>query len=236
MSTAVLIPARLDSKRLPRKLLLEKNGKPLLVHCYEALKPVNPWGIPIDRPHATVLTPDKEIVEVCKKYKIPVLLTPNCARNGTELVKYFASNPNSYDKYINVQADTILENGSHLISKIEFQLQEHEIVTPYYSNYDEKEILAPNTGKCVVQENTALYVSRKAIPVQATTPYYCHVGVYGVQRDALLELPSVCDKTLEEENLEMLAWMTQFNIRMLWTDKPGISINSQEDYNQWLKE
>ena len=46
MTSQIIIPARLASTRLPRKLLLAETGKPLIQHTYEsALRATLPAGI-----------------------------------------------------------------------------------------------------------------------------------------------------------------------------------------------
>ena len=57
----LIIPARLSSKRLPRKVLLKINNKTILEHVYEkCTKAVN-------KENVYVATPDKKIKKLCIK-------------------------------------------------------------------------------------------------------------------------------------------------------------------------
>ena len=100
----IVIPARLESTRLPRKLLLELHGKPVI---YWTVKRVVEAGLA----DIIVATDSTEIKAVCEVYGFPVELTSNDWINGTERVYEIASQYcDQYDLFMNVQGDEPLLN------------------------------------------------------------------------------------------------------------------------------
>lgn len=100
----IVIPARLESERLSRKLLLELHGKPVI---YWTVKRVVDAGLA----DVIVATDSDEIETVCEVYGFPVERTSNQCINGTERVYEIASRYcDRYDLFMNVQGDEPLLN------------------------------------------------------------------------------------------------------------------------------
>ena len=78
LRSQIVIPARLASTRLPRKLLLMETGKPLIQHTYEAAQKAR-------RPGRVCVAADcEEIAKVVRGFGGQVFLTsPSCA-SGTD--------------------------------------------------------------------------------------------------------------------------------------------------------
>src|SRR5262249_20807923 len=95
----VVIPARLASTRLPRKLLLSETGKPLLQHTYEAAaRARRPSGLLVAADH-------EEIAAAVRSFGGAVRLTsPTCA-SGTDRVAEVARDLDDADIVVNVQGD-----------------------------------------------------------------------------------------------------------------------------------
>ncbi|MFM9069138.1 MAG: cytidylyltransferase domain-containing protein, partial [Planctomycetota bacterium] len=80
MISYIVIPARLASTRLPRKLLLRETGKTVLQHTYEAARrAVRPAGIIVAADHAEIAA------EVARFGGRVVMTSPECA-SGTDRV------------------------------------------------------------------------------------------------------------------------------------------------------
>ena len=79
----VVIPARLDSQRLPRKLLLSETGKPLIQHVYESVA---------ETFETYVATPDREIGDAVSSFggQRPLLLG-NTEKEQTGWLRLWAS-------------------------------------------------------------------------------------------------------------------------------------------------
>ena len=75
----IIVPARLESTRLPRKPLADLAGKPLIVRVAENLKPLIERGA-----KAIVATDSAEVREVCIKEGINAHLTSPLHASGTD--------------------------------------------------------------------------------------------------------------------------------------------------------
>ena len=97
--SCVVIPARLESSRLPRKLLLCETGKSVLQHTYEsASKASRPNGIFVATDHADIAT------EVAR-FGGTVVMTDPAAASGTDRVAEVAESLHKVDIVVNVQGD-----------------------------------------------------------------------------------------------------------------------------------
>ncbi len=99
LRTMIVIPARLDSSRLPRKLLLRETGKSVLQHTYESASQA--------RCHSGVCVAAdcEEIAAEVRAFGGNVKLTnPDCA-SGTDRVAAFVRDLADVDVVVNVQGD-----------------------------------------------------------------------------------------------------------------------------------
>ena len=74
MEAVGIIPARYGSSRLPGKPLMDINGKPMIQHVYERAKKAE------NLQKIWVATDSMEILRVCEKQQIPVILTKDTHR------------------------------------------------------------------------------------------------------------------------------------------------------------
>src|SRR5204863_4338636 len=102
-----VIPARLQSTRLPRKVLRELAGKPLIVHVYEAARRAPDLG------NLLVATDSQEVVDACAKYGIPTMMTSAEHPSGTDRIWEVAQS-RAADVYVNVQGDEPLLTPEHI--------------------------------------------------------------------------------------------------------------------------
>src|SRR5262245_32141335 len=95
----LVIPARLASTRLPRKLLLAETGQPLIQHTYEAArKATRAAGLVVAADH-------EEIAAAVRGFGGQVVMTsPDCA-SGTDRVAEVARQMSDVDVFVNVQGD-----------------------------------------------------------------------------------------------------------------------------------
>ena len=95
----IIIPARLASTRLPRKLLLAETGKPLIQHTYEAARrATRPAGV-------CVATDHQEIFDAVRAFGGEVYMTSPQAASGTDRVAEVARRMPGVDIIVNVQGD-----------------------------------------------------------------------------------------------------------------------------------
>ena len=235
----IVIPARLNSTRLPRKMLLNTTGKSLLQHTYEgATQAEKPSGV-------TVATDHMEIAaEVARFGGDYVMTSPDCA-SGTDRVAEVARQMPDVDIFVNVQGDEPEMLGEDVDAVIQLleddpQAPMATLATPIRSR-DKLESAA--CVKVVFDASgRALYFSRSQIPavrdwddalLTAQPPHFFqHLGIYAYRRDFLLSLASLPRCAKEQlESLEQLRVLHHgHSIAVGVTHNVSVGIDTPEDY------
>ena len=236
--TIIIIPARLGSTRLPRKLLLDLHGKPVLARTIAQAKKTTQ----IDQ--IFVATDSLEIARICQMEGVSYVMTRTECPNGTQRIAE-AMKDIKAKRIINIQGDEPFIDPS-LVDNIALELQtQHCHVVSAMSRIERWEnFVDTNTIKVVCdQQNCAMYFSRSPIPflrdetipnqgeIPLETKLFAHIGVYGFSSDALLRYGNYQATPIEaQEKLEQLR-MLYFGekIKMLHHHKPSIGINTQRD-------
>ncbi len=240
----VVIPARLASTRLPRKLLLAETGKPLIQHTYEAARrATRPFDL-------CVATDSDEIVRVVRGFGGKAVMTgPNLA-SGTDRVAEVARDLVDIDIVVNVQGDEP-ELSGEAIDEVVGLLESDPtaamatLATPIR---DRGKLDDPACVKVVFDAaGKAMYFSRAAIPharewrdeLLADEPprFFQHLGLYAYRRDFLLSLAKLPRSPLEQlENLEQLRVLESGQtILVSVVDEPSIGIDTPEDYREFVR-
>ena len=239
----VVIPARLASTRLPRKLLLAETGKPLLQHTYEAaLKAKKPSGICIAADH-------DEIAQAVRIFGGEVRMTsPDCA-SGTDRVAEVARHLDDVDILVNVQGDEPELPGESIDRVVELLEADPTTVMATLATpiRDKERLHDPSCVKVVFNERgRALYFSRSPIPhartwhddlLTAEVPnFYLHIGLYAYRRDFLLRLADLPRTPLEKlENLEQLRVLEHGHaIAVGVVHEPTVGIDTPDDYRAFV--
>lgn len=205
----VLIPCRLDSTRLPNKPLIQVAGKPSIRWVVEAAEKS---GYPY-----TLLTDSWDIVDAARPQAHKII--NSCCINGTERCSIGAENINA-NYFIIVAGDELLTQGSH-IQRFE-RMQQYPVSTlvalnPIYS-------FVTVAGKRIIN------IGR--LPNYNETIQYEGLGVYGYQRDTLLQyktLPILYkEQTDGIELLRMIEWGYEVGYDII-EDRLGHSLNNKED-------
>lgn len=243
MHSTIVIPARLASTRLPRKLLLAETGKPLIQHTYEAAaKAARPSGL-------MVAADCEEIAMVVRSFGGHVQLTsPNCA-SGTDRVAEIAHTLEHVDILVNVQGDEPEVSADAIDLAIELLERNPTAVmstlaTPIRSK---GKLIDPACVKVVFDQfQRAIYFSRAPIPfardwddswLTASPPnYFQHIGLYAYRRDFLLQLAELPRPAMERiENLEQLRVLHSGNTILVGViEEPTIGIDTPEDYQAFV--
>ena len=185
----VVIPARLDSTRLPRKPLADIGGKPMVVRVAEQAKKSLAQSV-------IVATDSTEIQAACDQHRIECLLTSPNHPTGTDRLAEVAQllKLPSNALVVNVQGDEPLI-PPELINEVANTLADHHecaISTVAVPIQDDAEIQNPNVVKVVLNRSgEALYFSRASIPFVRDTEntknisYLRHLGIYAYRADFL---------------------------------------------------
>lgn len=234
MKAIAVIPARLASTRLPRKMLREIGGKPLIGVVYEAVR---------SAPHLSdviVATDSEEIMAVCLAHGWNSRMTSTEHRSGTERV-HEISGREAADLYLNVQGDEPLVRAEHIASLLQVmenpQAQVGTLMTPAST----ADIRNPNAVKVVVDlHNRALYFSRATIPFDrdhAQPRYYKHLGLYAYRKRALDTFVTLPESSLEKsERLEQLRFLENgIPIFAAVTPFDSVGVDTEEDLQRVIK-
>ena len=252
----IVVPGRLESKRLPNKLLLEINGKSIIKRVLEkCLEASNNKNI-------VFCTDEKKLIKEAEKLNIKSFITDKSCSSGSEriasiIIKLIRLANNLPDEEKEIEKDmiknTLIVNvqgdqpfiDPYLIKKMISYCFEKEnlplLTTPIYKLKTE-EIHNPNIVKTLVnRKNRAIYFSRSAIPhVRGVKKenwhkhhtYYGHVGIYAYRADMLLNWFSLGFSDLENsEKLEQLKLIDSgYYYDTFLVEENHISIDTEKQY------
>jgi 3-deoxy-manno-octulosonate cytidylyltransferase (CMP-KDO synthetase) len=234
MKAIAVIPARLASTRLARKMLREIAGKPLIGVVYEAVR-----SSPL-LAEVIVATDSEEIAEVCRSHQWSVRMTSATHRSGTERV-HEISNLVSADVYINVQGDEPLARAEQVATLLGVMKNSEVQVGTLMTACAEADIPNPNAVKVVADANgRALYFSRATIPFDrdGTHPrYFKHLGFYAYRKAALDRFVSLPESSLEKsERLEQLRFLENgMPIFVGETPYDSVGVDTEEDMQRVIE-
>ena len=232
MTVSALIPARLNSSRLEKKLIKDLDGIPIIVRTYKNIVSTNLFK------EVIVVTDADEIVEILKKHNIKFLKSLKSHNTGTDRIAEFSDKFNS-DIIVNVQGDEPFISKDDLIKIInEFKCDSNNLVNVVslmikLSNIDE--INNPNNVKVVVDNNNdSILFSRSIIPFDRDDlkpNYYKHIGVYAFRTLYLKKFAKYDQTPLEKaEMIEALRIVEHGEkIRMIEIFKEHVSIDTIDD-------
>jgi 3-deoxy-manno-octulosonate cytidylyltransferase (CMP-KDO synthetase) len=218
MTTAVLIPARLNSSRFPRKMLAELNEYPLIKHVYDQC-----WLAGYE---TYVLTDSREIADILPSKR--VIMTREDHQNGTSRCMEVIDEVLQYDRYINVQGD-MPDITPEIIRTVELELQ-HSDVSTAYTPMDFNLRSDPNSVKMIHSRGRAHWFCRASLMYGDH-----HLGIYGYNREAKA-MYNTSTKFPEEdiENLEQLRWIQNgIKLGVVEVEFSGIEINTPKDLQRW---
>ena len=231
MRVVAVIPARLASTRLPRKMLREVGGQPLIGRVYEAVRSSPQLADVI------VATDSDEIIAVCRQNGWNERLTSAAHRSGTERVHEIAQSV-AADIYLNVQGDEPLTRSEHIAALIEVMedpaVQVGTLMTPAAT----ADIENPNAVKVVTDSaGRALYFSRATIPYNrdgGKPEYFKHLGFYAYRKPALDRFVALPESSLERsERLEQLRFLENgIPIYVAQTPHDTVGVDTEEDLHR----
>ncbi len=243
MRSAIVIPARYGSTRLPGKPLLRSTGKFLIQHVYEQALQAR------RSTHVIVATDDSRIVAAVESFGGTAVLTRKEHPSGTDRVAEVAQKLD-VDIIVNLQGDEPLIDPNYLDRVVELlqhdpQAQLATLAVPISST---EVYRSPNCVKVVTDDTgRALYFSRSPIPMvrdgepnfRTDAPRFLHhLGLYAYRRTALLQLaqlPVHPLETLEKlEQLRALAAGWRIQVGVVAHGSPGV--DTLDDYERFVRD
>ena len=240
MTTCIaIIPARLDSTRLPGKVLLDIGGMSILERVYRQVQKSKE----IDR--IIIATDDVKVEKHAISFGAEVEMTFKSHRSGTERCAQVSRNFWHGDVIINVQADEPFIDPA-VIDLLALKMKEDDwlqIASLKTRISDPTQIKDENTVKIVHDRvGRALYFSRAALPHISShhsikTDYFKHIGIYAYRNKVLQEIVSLKQSTLEQvEQLEQLRWLENgYQIQLFDATSDSMSIDTAEDLEKARK-
>jgi 3-deoxy-manno-octulosonate cytidylyltransferase (CMP-KDO synthetase) len=230
LRTLGVIPARLASTRLPRKVLHEIAGKPLLAWVVEAARACPQLD------QVIVAADSEEVVELCHRLGFPVQLTSPDLPSGTDRVHAVAQ-LHAADVYVNIQGDEPLLRPEHIAALLRPFARDQVDVSTLKVLCTPENIANPNAVKVVTAaDGRALYFSRATIPYHrdAAGPvpqYWKHIGLYAYRKSALSRFVTLPASSLERaERLEQLRFLENgLSIYVEPTEHDTIGVDTEAD-------
>ena len=214
----IVVPARMGSKRFPGKPLAEIAGISMLRRTAHV-------AACIDMADFVIATDHNEIMEHCRAYKLPVVMTDSNLASGSDraLVAAKAFKPNA-EVIVNLQGDAPFTDPAHIKAVVQRLFEDTvDIATPAIAltwdaldDLREAKKTTPFSGTTVIENSgRAVWFSKNIIPAirdedglrktETLSPVLRHVGLYGFRRHALERFTQLPQSHYEKlEGLEQL--------------------------------
>jgi len=213
MRSIVAVPARLESTRLPRKVLADIGGKAMLQRVLESCAMAK---LPAE---VVLCTDSTELLEISTAWGFRAIMTAPTCTSGTDRIASVAEQIDA-DIVVNVQGDQPFIDPNvidEIISEFKIRQPIPQVLTPIF-RLTQEQLHNANTVKALLNSaGDALYFSRSAIPHQRDVApehwvehaaYWGHVGLYAYRHEVLTRWPSLALSELEElEKLEQLRFI-----------------------------
>tara|TARA_B100001564_G_scaffold107067_1_gene88688 strand:- start:491 stop:1216 length:726 start_codon:yes stop_codon:yes gene_type:complete len=202
----IIIPARLESSRLPNKPLAQIADLPMIVHVMNR-------AVESKCGDVIVATPNQEIFDIISTHNGIAVMTKFSHESGSDrifeaLEKY--DQDEKYEKIINLQGDLPAINPS-LINQTFNLLEENldaDISTLCSPIFDNKEFENPNIVKAYIKNPSKPTYADDFVRMPGSYNYdklYHHLGIYGYKRSSLKKFISTNQSAREKDyKLEQL--------------------------------
>lgn len=235
MKVAIVIPARLQSTRLPRKLLLDIAGKSVLQRTYEqTLKSTRATAV-------VIATDSMEIANAACAFGAETIMTRGDHQSGTERIAEAAASI-AADMIVNIQGDEPEIDAVHIDALIETHAAAGVFAStlacpfPEYLDpanpaavkaiFGERFLGAPNSYR-------AIYFTRAPAPYprDGGGEFHLHIGAYAFGREALMRFAAAPPGRLERieklEQLRILEMGETMAVRIV--DRAARGVDTEDD-------
>lgn len=227
MSRRVLlvIPARLASTRLPRKMLLRETGKYLVQHVHERALLVR------NADQVVVATDDPEIASAVDGFGgVAILTSPHHPSGSDRVAEVARQRPASL--VVNLQGDEPEIDPEDVARLIDAMAPEDEMGTLVFEGLTEDEQRSPAVVKAIVERGFAVDFRRDPTPGAVR-----HVGIYAYRPDFLERFTKLAPTPREKERRleQMRALDHGVRIRAARAFHPGRGIDTPGDYSAFVR-
>jgi 3-deoxy-manno-octulosonate cytidylyltransferase (CMP-KDO synthetase) len=236
---AGIIPARLNSTRLSRKVLRVIAGRPMVEWVWLAATASGLMDFVV------VATDSDEVAWACRERGIPAALTSSACPSGSDRVREVARVIEA-EIYVNIQGDEPTLTPEFFPPMIALLDRPEVDIATLAVRCQPCDINNPNAVKVVTDlKGRALYFSRAAIPFDRDgslgrepvldsagfTGYRKHLGIYAYRKAALEKFAGLPPSALEQvERLEQLRMLENgMNLYVAEAPRDTIGVDTQED-------
>ena len=229
----IVIPARIDSSRLERKLLIDVHGLPMIEHVRRrALK--NSSKIPV-----VVASGDIEILRVVERFGGDAIETTKAHENGLSRVGE-ASAQLKWDRYIILQGDEILTRPvdlDHFIGQ-NSKPDGKQVINAVSSIESETELGDDSIIKCITStDDSILFIFRRNPMISDITTQLKLIkkicGLFGITNSALQQVLSKQNTPVaSNESIEQLKFLEMgipLGFCVLESDFPSVNLKKDLD-------
>ena len=235
--TAIIIPARYNSKRLQGKPLIKVCDKPIIQWVWERAIQVKS----ADR--VIIATDNQQIYDCAKSFGAEVEMTSENHKCGSDRIVEVVEKYPDIEYIINLQGDEPMINTDCVEEVIRLIKEDKnaDISTLLAELNEDDDLDDPNMVKCVKDINGyAMYFSRSKIPYERNigiAKFYKHIGIYGYKRESLFKMTKFPQPEIEQaESLEQLrALYNGMKIKTAVVKYNSIGIDTIEDLNSFKK-
>lgn len=249
MRTLIVIPARLESTRLPRKLLLAETGKPLICHVYrQAAQSKADEVFVITDAETGSDDPIYRAVKACYPHASvasSIAKHPNGTSRAAEAYAEFIHDylPDDEEHLICIVQGDVPDISPTLIDQVIDALASH----PEWDCATAGNVLDLHSGMrpaandknkvkmWVGDDNTALNFSRDRWQPEVGR-MLLHIGIYAYRRDALLRYAAAgpCEREQAESLEQLRALHIGLKMGVVLTDEAPAGIDTREDYDAFV--
>jgi 3-deoxy-manno-octulosonate cytidylyltransferase (CMP-KDO synthetase) len=226
---AAVIPARLASTRMARKVLRPIAGRPMVEWVWRA---ANASGL---MDPVVVATDAGEVFEACRAASIPAVMTSAACPSGSDRVREVARKIEA-DIYVNIQGDEPTITPDFFPPLLGLFERADVAVSTLSVPCPPEEFTNPNAVKVVTSlDGRALYFSRAMIPADRDATgfmgYRKHLGIYAYRKDALERFAALPPSPLEKlERLEQLRFLENgIPVYVANAPRDTIGVDTEED-------
>jgi 3-deoxy-manno-octulosonate cytidylyltransferase (CMP-KDO synthetase) len=228
-----IIPARIGSKRLPKKILADIDGKPMVVHVAERAmqsKLLEKVILAID---------SNEAKQVLSDFDLEIVMTSKDHVSGTDRVTEVVKGLDSAELIINIQGDEPLLEPKVIDGLIKiFDDSTVSMGTVVSRKIGIRDYLDRNVVKAFLDENQNAYDFKRDIYDSDIGGVFRHIGFYGFDRDTLLQFSSLpASKNEIKYSLEQFRALDNgIKIKAFISNAQQQAVDSPEDLDRVLSQ
>ena len=228
-----IIPARIGSKRFPKKILADIDGKPMVVHVAERAKQSKLL-------EKVILAIDSnEAKQVLSDFDLEIVMTSKDHVSGTDRVTEVVKGLDSAELIINIQGDEPLLEPKVIDGLIKiFDDSTVSMGTVVSRKIGIRDYLDRNVVKAFLDENQNAYDFKRDIYDSDIGGVFRHIGFYGFDRDTLLQFSSLpASKNEIKYSLEQFRALDNgIKIKAFISNAQQQAVDSPEDLDRVLSQ